>query len=453
MLRVVAGLAPQVDRLEVALNGYPRVPRQLARYAHVVPTLVADPNGGDAEKFRAIDDWNGYVLSCDDDVLYPPDYVAATLAAHARVGGRHVVSYHGGSTLGWTGSAAAATAKRHRCLGAVAADDLDVNVVGTGCMAWHTENVPLWRDVFRHPNMADVHMACHARTFGIPLAVLAHADGWLQDICPPGGPRIYEANAAGDGSPQDTRRHREAELGRHDWAAPAPGRPRVRVSVATCSRPELLLDLLGDLSREAQYVDLEVCVFEDPTAADYSTARAYVAAQGWAWQRMPSRYGKDEHWRLVTQQLRGCRDSTADWFVFMPDDVRLVRYALPRAIDLWQHLEDPATLTLWRLRDQEGKPNWTGRRPVQHGPAWECFHVDGMYLCQRPTLELFEWRLQRPLQRSAALSSGVGRQMSLRLYLAKRRMYRVDATLAVPVSVPSVMNPDVADRTHEWQYI
>lgn len=448
MLRAVAALAPQVDQLAVSLNGYPSIPGKLARWPNVLPTLRPDPNGGDAEKFAAVDEWPGYVLTCDDDLLYPPDYVAHTLEGIERLGRKRAVSYHGGTTLGWNGSAVAASHKRVRCLGELPEDDLDVNVLGTGVMGYHAARVPVWRSLFRHANMADVQYACHARRMGVPSACLAHAAGWLTDICPREGRRIYEAQRGRGGYPElNTTEQRAAEIRKFDWLQPPPGRPRVRVSIATCKRPQLLLELLRDLEREAGWVDIELAVYEDPLGlSDYTEARTLCQRRGWKWHRFSQHLGRERFWRLVHRQLTHARGSSAEWYLFLPDDVRLVRHAIPRAIDTWHLLEDPATLTLWRLQSLEGKANWTGRRPVQNGHATETFHVDGLYLCQRPALDALGWRCTDP-RFPYESGSGVGRQLSKRLHGAGKRMYRVDSSLVwCTDGGVSVMNPHERQR-------
>lgn len=442
--RAVASLAPQVERIAVSLNGYIDIPDFLCRYPHA-SVVIRQPNGGDAEKFAAVDDWDGFVVTADDDIAYPPEYVHRLLEGIHEHGHDRMVSFHGGTTKGWTGAHSAATVKKIRCLDGLEHDDVNVNVLGTGTLAFHTAHVPLWRDLFRTANMADVHLACHAHRFGIPMVALGHPGGWLRDIQPTGTPSIYEANRAGDSSSRDTRAERKRELDLVDWEQ-RPHRPRVRVSIATCERPHLLPDLLDDLEREARYLDLEVSVYEDRSDSDYTVARAQVERNGWTWLRSDRRFGRSGHNQLVNAELEGCRRSRADWFVFLPDDVRLVRYAIPRAIDLWGQLEEPSALTLWRLSDHEGRMNWTGRFPLDRGPAFEVFHIDGLYLCRRDLLESFGFRVPgaRPPR---ATSSGVGRAMSIHAHGLGHRMYRVPRSLAVPVKgEPSVMNAHANDR-------
>jgi len=136
--------------------------------------------------------------------------------------------------------------------------------------------------------------------------------------------------------------------------------------------------------------------------------------------------------------------SDARWFLFLPDDVRLVRHAVPRAIDAWSRLEEPATLTLWRLRSLEGQPNWTGLTPVQRDEGTEIFHVDGLYLCQRRTLQSLGFRCPGPpRRRDPRLSSGVGRMISRALHRERMRMYRVDRSLVTcNDGGVSIMNPE-----------
>ena len=427
--RVVDSLARQADRIHVALNEYQAVPDWFADYPNLVGELTEPDNLGDAEKFRAVADWDGIVLTCDDDILYPADYVAETVAALDRWPGR-AVSYHAGTTLGWNGQYVAASGKRIRCLGDQAEDDPDVNVLGTGTLCYRTSDVPMWREVCRTPNMADVWFALHGQQLGLRMAAVRHRAGWLEDICPPVGEgrRIYDSNRNQDGSKCDTTVWRERVARSSTWVVDPP-RPRVHVSVATCRRPGLLLEVLGDLDREARWVDLSVAVFQDGRD-DYSAAREFCAARGWQWHTFRHHLGRPLHWQLVNAEFAEARQSDADWFVFMPDDVRLVRHAIPRAVVTWHRLEDPATLTLWRLQSLEGKANWTGERPVQREHATEVFHVDGFYLCRRRTLELLDWRVGKVRQRYDT-GSGVGSRISKRLHFAGARMYRVDRSLGV----------------------
>src|SRR6185436_20345876 len=100
------------------------------RFPNVEATL-RPRNGGDAEKFAGVEAWDGVVCTCDDDVLYPGDYVKRLIEGLGRYSYRSVVGFHGGTTAGYNGKPTAANEKQIRCLGDLDADDRNVNVLGT----------------------------------------------------------------------------------------------------------------------------------------------------------------------------------------------------------------------------------------------------------------------------------------------------------------------------------
>ena len=147
--RTLKSLAPQADKIALSLNEYAQVPSWLARFPNVEATIRSE-NLGDAEKFAAVDEWDGVVCTCDDDILYPSDYVARILEGLEKWPGR-AVSFHGGVTLGFNGTHVTATGRRVRCLGDLEEDDTELNVLGTGCLGYDARSVPVWRDSFRYP--------------------------------------------------------------------------------------------------------------------------------------------------------------------------------------------------------------------------------------------------------------------------------------------------------------
>ena len=94
--RVVESLLPQVDRLGVYLNGYGDVPEFLADDRIDVARSEDHGDLGDAGKmFWAAEPGVDYHLACDDDILYPADYVARMVAEVDRYGRRALVGCHG----------------------------------------------------------------------------------------------------------------------------------------------------------------------------------------------------------------------------------------------------------------------------------------------------------------------------------------------------------------------
>lgn len=434
--RTVESLLPQVDRIVVALNGYAQLPQFLVRPEIGV---ITSPDRGDAGKYETVERCDGYYLSCDDDLIYPPDYAARLITAIEERDRRAVCGFHGGI---YTPPYQDPLADRRtlRCLGTVERDQT-VDLLGTGALGFHTDTLPVWPGLFRHPNMADVWFAVHARRMGVELVCLAHQEGWLEDINP-GGPQIYRSVRHRDGSGRDSRAQQEQQIRRVRWNEPT-RRPRFAVAVATCERPGPLLDVLDDLQQ--QRVDLVVCVFED-CSAGYEHARAACEAIGWSWWRSPERLGKPRHWELVNAELHWMKRLGVDWFVFLPDDVRLQPNALAKAIELWEQLEDPTALSLAHIAAMSGS-SWTRAEPRRHNDeAVEVGWIDGLFICHRELLDKIGHRVRpvrgRRWEKRPDLSSGVGGQLSQRLVDQGARLYRVERSLIGFADVASVMNPE-----------
>ncbi|HMA26078.1 MAG: glycosyltransferase family 2 protein [Solirubrobacterales bacterium] len=226
---------------------------------------------------------------------------------------------------------------------------------------------------------------------------------------------------------------------------------RVVVSILTYNRPGELRALLDDLEREARRVagDVAVRIYDD-CSERYGSIAGLAAQRGYTYVRASHNHGKAEHWRWVGRELADLRDVPADWYVFLPDDCRLVSGFFPRALALWERLDEPTALTLVAQAERLG-PCWTGMRP-RHGDGWcEVGWIDGLHLCRRELLELLEFSVGEPPGRSAARrdglrGSGVGQQLSTRALRRGARLYRVDESLVELVPVPSQMNPRARAR-------
>lgn len=91
---VVDAISPQVDQMNIVLNEYDSVPEFLSGYKNV-NALVPDHDTKDAGKFFPDCTQAEYVVLIDDDLVYPKDYVAKTVARMRALGpGRYLGGYH-----------------------------------------------------------------------------------------------------------------------------------------------------------------------------------------------------------------------------------------------------------------------------------------------------------------------------------------------------------------------
>ena len=92
---VVATISPQVDCLNIVLNQYNAVPPELAKYPNVC-AIIPDEDLKDVGKFLPDVRDAEYVFLIDDDIAYPPDYVAESIQRLEALGlERCMWGYHG----------------------------------------------------------------------------------------------------------------------------------------------------------------------------------------------------------------------------------------------------------------------------------------------------------------------------------------------------------------------
>lgn len=178
---VVNALLPQVDRLFVYLNEYDEVPSFLQHSRITVELGGKERNLRDNGKFFfAAKAPPGYVLTVDDDIVYPPDYVQAlvrkiefyerraVVGVHGTIFAKPIRSYFRGRTL------------YHFEL--PLEHDVVVNQLGTGTVAFHTELLRPDFDAFKTTGMADVWLALQCKAARAPMIAISREAGWLQPM-------------------------------------------------------------------------------------------------------------------------------------------------------------------------------------------------------------------------------------------------------------------------------
>lgn len=183
MLRnTVASLIPQVDKVNVMLNGYDSVP-YFCKDAKIT-TYEMDNSTGDAAKFLEVYD-DGYVLTCDDDIIYPPDWVGIMTGYTEQY--ESIVTIIGKIFKPKPINTFYGTQDRLLAYHWNKPNEgfYTVQVGGTGVMCFHTDDFrPKYED-FTEPNMADVWIAKFAYEQGVNIMVVPHNGHWITYQEPP----------------------------------------------------------------------------------------------------------------------------------------------------------------------------------------------------------------------------------------------------------------------------
>lgn len=187
--RTIESLIYQVDYIHVYLNGYKEVPGYLNN-----PKILAYKdqflgNIGDLGKlyFLTLEEVStGYAFLCDDDIIYPGDYVynminhiennnrKAVIGLHGIILKDKVKNYYKDRTVS-------------SCLKTNTVNKF-CHLLGTGAIAFHGSTVKYLFDSFgindKEKNMADIHFGIAAQRCKIPLLCVSHAGDWLKYMEP-----------------------------------------------------------------------------------------------------------------------------------------------------------------------------------------------------------------------------------------------------------------------------
>ena len=139
-----------------------------------------DNSRKDCAKFYNAELRNGYVLTLDDDLAVPEGYVdlliskvnqyKGAVSLHGKIYPRPPIDFRRAKIV-------------HRCLGTVLSDS-KVDLIGTGCMAYHTDMIKVRFDDFPVGGMADVWFSKLAWEQNVPMWVIAHPNGYLRYSSP-----------------------------------------------------------------------------------------------------------------------------------------------------------------------------------------------------------------------------------------------------------------------------
>lgn len=166
----VDSLRPQGSVL-VILNNYNHIPDFLQDGEY----LIRYNDMGDAERYYGIEEHKGYLFTCDDDLIYPPDYVDYMIKAVDKY--NCVCTLHG-KTYPVPFISFNHTLNKYRCLDDVTGDGR-VDLGGTGVMAWHSDFLKVRYEDFKSKNMADVWFGKICKEQGVKVMCLAHRRGNL----------------------------------------------------------------------------------------------------------------------------------------------------------------------------------------------------------------------------------------------------------------------------------
>lgn len=183
LFRTLESLAGQVDEIHVYLDRYQETPvfvRTCHANVHVVRS-AEQPGLRDNGKFLPLTNnlRECYFFTADDDIIYPPDYVATLISRIEYYGRKAVLGVHGVLIPEQAQRYYSGFRRVFAFTRALERDTL-VNNLGTGTVGCHASVLKgLGLEHFPTSGMADLHFAAFCKQQGIPMIAVARHAKWL----------------------------------------------------------------------------------------------------------------------------------------------------------------------------------------------------------------------------------------------------------------------------------
>jgi ABC-type polysaccharide/polyol phosphate transport system ATPase subunit/cellulose synthase/poly-beta-1,6-N-acetylglucosamine synthase-like glycosyltransferase len=186
LLQTVESLCHQTipfTRLQIHVNGNEPIP--VLPLDSRIKVVYSDIDLTDIGKFKAVDGYEGYILTVDDDLYYPPDYVENMLGVIENNNRNCFIGVHGAllpvgpAITRWSDYK---SLRRTHNFETHLFSELPVNVIGTGTLAYHTDIGVIPWSRFDTNRMVDLHLAVHAQKNKIPMKLISRERMWLREI-------------------------------------------------------------------------------------------------------------------------------------------------------------------------------------------------------------------------------------------------------------------------------
>lgn len=170
LMRTLESLEGQSDIIRICLNEYKDIPTPLKKYDCYIPKTNLTDNG----KFAFLPTKQREIyFSCDDDIIYPPDYVERTVSLINKY--KCIVTYHGRLLQGLNKDYYRGH-KFYHC-NRETKQHVYIDVAGTGVTAFDTNYFNEYPINTPYQKMSDVVFSHAARYHKIMCA--KKNDGWI----------------------------------------------------------------------------------------------------------------------------------------------------------------------------------------------------------------------------------------------------------------------------------
>jgi hypothetical protein len=209
---------------------------------------------------------------------------------------------------------------------------------------------------------------------------------------------------------------------------------KIALLITTCNREESLKKMISDLEKEKELYDLQFFIVDDGILKN----------------------GKKNYWKTINLLWGKIKNGHFDYYIQLPDDVKLEKKFIQRAITAWYEITDPKKVCLNLFFDglRKGKTCWTNFWPqvklFKNKRYLRTQWMDLFFICEKKFFTLQQFTVQTihssRWAHNPEFSSGVGQQVSLKLHAMGLHLYQVTEKLAEHIGEISIMNPGIRKK-------
>ena len=212
------------------------------------------------------------------------------------------------------------------------------------------------------------------------------------------------------------------------------------VCITSYNRQQSLARIVANIATQ----DCDIIIFDDhsPKMANFATPPRIAQITN------PEHRGKAGFWQTYNDIFNYCKSHEYDYYIILPDDVEPCPYFVSRAIAAYEAAGCISLSPFVTNRTiAPGISRW-GRKPIEDRES--CYltqYFDCCGIVRRDFFEALDWQLDPITPHTNPLrSSGVGRQITLRLQALGKPMGHTKRTLLATTDDPSAMNAEERKR-------
>lgn len=199
--KVVISIIDQLDILNIYLNNYPAVPDFLNHKKIRCYTSQKYGDRADTGKFFPLQFYDGYLFTLDDDLVYPDNYVSSLREKVRLYNHKAFICVHG-NILPNTPLESYYKQKKGLHYMRELLIDKQVDIPGTGTMAFHSDIYKVNLDDFLIPCLTDIWVFGIAKKLNIPVISVERGNNWIKPLIIKKDPHsIYEKFNGNDNLP------------------------------------------------------------------------------------------------------------------------------------------------------------------------------------------------------------------------------------------------------------